>query len=103
MDRSSVLAISKRPTSSIGITDKPRSEACFNDWKRFCFVLHAHRLLATLILLATYPWNALRLAALFGAPRNKKAPSADAGPQSREFPKAFVTIDRSSVDLCRGG
>ena len=43
MDRSSVLAISKRPTSSIGIADKPRSEACFNDWKRFCFVLHAHR------------------------------------------------------------
>jgi hypothetical protein len=39
MDRSSVLAISKRPTSPIGIADKPRSEACFNDWKRFCFVL----------------------------------------------------------------
>src|SRR5262249_45093369 len=25
--------------SRIGVADKPVSEACFNDWKRFCFVL----------------------------------------------------------------
>jgi hypothetical protein len=25
--------------SRIGVADKPVSDACFNDWKRFCFVL----------------------------------------------------------------
>ena len=26
-------------SARVGITDKPASDACFNDWKRFCFVL----------------------------------------------------------------
>jgi hypothetical protein len=30
---------STKSTSRIGIADKPASDACFNDWKRFCFVL----------------------------------------------------------------
>ena len=32
-----------------------------------------------------------------------KAYNVDAGPKSREFPKAFVTTDRSSADLGCGG
>jgi hypothetical protein len=30
---------SKETASRVGIADKPVSDACFNDWKRFCFVL----------------------------------------------------------------
>ena len=30
--------VAKR-SARVGITDKPASDACFNDWKRFCFVL----------------------------------------------------------------
>jgi hypothetical protein len=30
---------SRKSASRIGIADKPASDACFNDWKRFCFVL----------------------------------------------------------------
>ena len=45
MASSSIVTISKDPrhlSESIpptGIADKPMSDACFNDWKRFCFVL----------------------------------------------------------------
>jgi hypothetical protein len=45
MANSSIVTISKDPrhlSESIpptGIADKPMSDACFNDWKRFCFVL----------------------------------------------------------------
>jgi hypothetical protein len=44
-ERSGVVAISqtcapsKKSASRIGVADKPASDACFNDWKRFCFVL----------------------------------------------------------------
>lgn len=30
---------SSKSTPRASIADKPISEACFNDWKRFCFVL----------------------------------------------------------------
>ena len=30
---------SPKSTSRIGIADQSASDACFNDWKRFCFVL----------------------------------------------------------------
>jgi hypothetical protein len=42
---SSNVAISERSAPSrktvapVGTTDKPVNDACFNDWKRFCFVL----------------------------------------------------------------
>jgi len=36
---SQTCAPSKKRTSRIGVADKPVSDACFNDWKRFCFVL----------------------------------------------------------------
>jgi len=45
MARNSVVAISEKSTPSskstprASIADKPISDACFNDWKRFCFVL----------------------------------------------------------------
>ena len=29
----------KKSASRVGIADKLVSDACFNDWKRFCFVL----------------------------------------------------------------
>ena len=32
-------AASTKRTPRVGIADKPISDACFNDWKRFCFVL----------------------------------------------------------------
>ena len=32
-------AVSKERTRRLGMADKPASDACFNDWKRFCFVL----------------------------------------------------------------
>jgi len=32
-------AAPKERTPRVGIADKPVSDACFNDWKRFCFVL----------------------------------------------------------------
>ena len=32
-------AASKESTGRLGMADKPASDACFNDWKRFCFVL----------------------------------------------------------------
>ena len=41
----SVVSISERSAASkerrprLGPADKPASDACFNDWKRFCFVL----------------------------------------------------------------
>src|SRR5262249_24178111 len=42
--KESILAISQtcppsKKSARIGVADKPVSEACFNDWKRFCFVL----------------------------------------------------------------
>ena len=37
MARSNIVPISER--SAVGIADKSASDACFNDWKRFCFVL----------------------------------------------------------------
>ena len=41
--RSNVVAISiaqvRKNTPQASIADKPISDACFNDWKRFCFVL----------------------------------------------------------------
>ena len=36
---SQTCAPSKKSASRIGVADKPVSDACFNDWKRFCFVL----------------------------------------------------------------
>ena len=36
---SQTYAPSKKSASRIGVADKPVSDACFNDWKRFCFVL----------------------------------------------------------------
>ncbi len=45
MARRSIVAIAERSAASkdstpwVGIADKPVSDACFNDWKRFCFVL----------------------------------------------------------------
>jgi hypothetical protein len=33
------IAASTKSTPRIGIADKPMSDACFNDWKCFCFVL----------------------------------------------------------------
>ena len=45
MARSNVVAISerfassKKSTAQASIVDKPVSDACFSDWKRFCFVL----------------------------------------------------------------
>jgi hypothetical protein len=42
---SSIVAIAQRSAAStkgtprVGIADKPAGDACFNDWKRFCFVL----------------------------------------------------------------
>jgi hypothetical protein len=36
---SGTSAASKERTSRVGIADKSVSDACFNDWKRFCFVL----------------------------------------------------------------
>jgi hypothetical protein len=42
---SSILAISERSAlftksvAPVGTTDKPLNDVCFNDWKRFCFVL----------------------------------------------------------------
>jgi hypothetical protein len=44
MGRSNVVAISerfasKKSTAQASIVDKPVSDACFSDWKRFCFVL----------------------------------------------------------------
>jgi len=43
MARRSVVAIAERSpkdwTPGAGIADKPVSDACFNDWKRFCFAL----------------------------------------------------------------
>ena len=36
---SQTCAPSKKSASRIGGADKPVSDACFNDWKRFCFVL----------------------------------------------------------------
>jgi hypothetical protein len=36
---SQTCAPSKKSASRIGVADKPASDACFNDWKRFCFVL----------------------------------------------------------------
>jgi hypothetical protein len=38
MTRSNVMAISERSTLSTERTPRV-SDACFNDWKRFCFVL----------------------------------------------------------------
>jgi hypothetical protein len=38
MARSNIVTISER-SSRVGIAEKPASDACFNDWKRFCFVL----------------------------------------------------------------
>jgi hypothetical protein len=32
-------AASTKTTPRVGIADKPISDACFNDWKCFCFVL----------------------------------------------------------------
>jgi hypothetical protein len=43
--RSSIVAISERTAAStkntppVGIADKPIGDACFNDWKCFCFAL----------------------------------------------------------------
>jgi hypothetical protein len=45
MSRSNVVAISerfvpsKKSTAQASIVDKSASDACFSDWKRFCFVL----------------------------------------------------------------
>jgi len=36
---SQTCAPSGKSASRIGIAEKPASDACFNDWKRFCFVL----------------------------------------------------------------
>jgi hypothetical protein len=36
---SQTCAPSRKSASRIGIANKPASDACFNDWKRFCFVL----------------------------------------------------------------
>ena len=33
------IAQSRKNTPQASIADKPISDACFNDWKRFCFVL----------------------------------------------------------------
>jgi hypothetical protein len=33
------FAPSKKSTAQASIVDKPVSDACFSDWKRFCFVL----------------------------------------------------------------
>jgi hypothetical protein len=32
-------AASTKGTPRVGIADKPPGDGCFNDWKRFCFVL----------------------------------------------------------------
>jgi hypothetical protein len=36
---SQTCAPSWKSASRIGVAEKPASDACFNDWKRFCFVL----------------------------------------------------------------
>jgi len=36
---SETCAPSKKSASRVGIADKPLNDACFNDWKRFCFAL----------------------------------------------------------------
>jgi hypothetical protein len=33
------FALSKKSSAQASIVDKPVSDACFSDWKRFCFVL----------------------------------------------------------------
>jgi hypothetical protein len=39
MTISQICAPSCKSASRIGVAEKPASGACFNDWKRFCFVL----------------------------------------------------------------
>ena len=38
MARSNIVAISER-SARVSIADKTATDACFNDWKHFCFVL----------------------------------------------------------------
>jgi hypothetical protein len=39
MPKPSDRATPGKSTPRVGIADKPAGDACFNDWKRFCFVL----------------------------------------------------------------